>query len=221
MKILFEPGSVEFNIYDESINYLYLNGVIDNCEGKCCVRVPLYYKALYDRFKPQINEEKNYMATIKDTIKPYIKADSSLDLNKLIERYTKYIKQRGAIMFKGKNYYEGVYQYNLDQFLSLYVEAAEGKVYPETQVNGGRIDLLINFNNKEYLIEVKSDITENEYEKAKKQLFEYITRNGLKEGWLLVYSSSIEDFEYIPEEKDRVKINVWFIKTNFESPSKI
>ncbi|KAF2956254.1 AAA-like domain-containing protein [Marinitoga sp. 38H-ov] len=221
MKILFEPESVEFNIYDERINYLYLNGVIDNCEGKCCVRVPLYYKALYDRFKPQVNGEKTYMATIKDTIKPYIREDGSLDLNKLLKRYIEYIKQRGAIMFKGRNYYEGVYQYNLDQFLSLYVEAIDGKVYPETEVGGGRIDLLINLNNKEYLIEVKVDITGNEYEKAKKQLIEYIKRKGLKEGWLIVYSNTIEDFEYITEEKDGVKIHVLFIKTNFESPSKI
>ncbi|WP_052913444.1 AAA-like domain-containing protein [Marinitoga sp. 1197] len=55
MKILFEPNNVEFNIYDENIKFLYLNGLIDNCNGKCCVRVPLYYKALYARFKPKVN----------------------------------------------------------------------------------------------------------------------------------------------------------------------
>ncbi|WGS63941.1 AAA-like domain-containing protein [Marinitoga aeolica] len=220
MKILFEPGSVEFNIYDERINYLYLNGVIDNCEGKCCVRVPLYYKALYDRFKPQINSEKEKMKPFGETVKNYI-SNGILDLNKLMKRYIEYIKQRGAIMFKGRNYYEGVYQYNLDQFLSLYVEATEGKVYPETQVGGGRIDLLINLNNMEYLIEIKANIDTDEYEKAKKQLIEYIKRKGLKEGWLIIYSNTIEDFKYIIEEKDGVKIHVWFIKTNFENPSKI
>ncbi|APT76425.1 transcriptional regulator [Marinitoga sp. 1137] len=221
MKILFEPGKVKFSIYDKRINFLYQHGVIDNCGGKCCVRVPLYYKALYTRFMPEINGEKNYMATINDTIKPYIKKDGSLDLNKLLERYTEYIKLRGAIMFKGRNYYEGVYQYNLDQFLSLYVEAAEGKVYPETQVGGGRIDLLINLNNREYLIEIKANLTGNEYEKSKKQLVEYLKRSGLKEGWLVIYSEAIEDFKHEIEEIDGVKINVWFIKTNFESPSKV
>ncbi|NUU98943.1 transcriptional regulator, partial [Marinitoga sp. 1154] len=148
MKILFEPESIEFDISDDRIKFLYLNGVIDDCDGKCCVKVPLYYKKLYNHFKPQINGEKNYMATIKDTIKPYIKEDGSLDLNKLMKRYIRYIKERGAVMFKGRNYYEGVYQYNLDQFLGLYVEAADGKVYPETHVGGGRIDLLINIHNK-------------------------------------------------------------------------
>ncbi|NUU95800.1 transcriptional regulator, partial [Marinitoga sp. 1135] len=58
MKILFEPGKVKFSIYDKRINFLYQHGVIDNCGGKCCVRVPLYYKALYTRFMPEINGEK-------------------------------------------------------------------------------------------------------------------------------------------------------------------
>ncbi|KLO21238.1 AAA-like domain-containing protein [Marinitoga sp. 1155] len=221
MKILFEPNNIEFNIYDENIKFLYLNGVIDNCEGICCVKVPLYYKALYARFKPQINGEKNYMATIKDTIKPYIKEDGSLDLNKLMKRYIRYIKERGAVMFKGRNYYEGVYQYNLDQFLGLYVEAADGKVYPETQIGGGRIDLLINLNNKEYLIEIKANITGNDYEKSKKQIKEYIKRKGLKEGWLIIYSNTIKDFEYILEEENGIKLHIWFIKTNFKSPSNV
>ncbi|BBE31119.1 hypothetical protein OSSY52_12600 [Tepiditoga spiralis] len=219
IKILFDPETMDFDISDERIKYLYLNGVIDEYNGKCCVKVPLYYKKLYGYFKPQINGEKKYMATFKDTTNEYIKEEGTLDLNKLIKRYTKYIKTRGAIMFKGRNYYEGVYQYNLDQFLSLYVEAANGKVYPETQVGGGRIDLLINFNNKEYLIEVKANITGNEYEKAKKQLIEYIKRKELKEGWLIVYSSEIDDFEYIIEEHEDKKLHIWLIKTNFESPS--
>ncbi|NUU98116.1 AAA-like domain-containing protein [Marinitoga sp. 1138] len=221
MKILFEPEKIEFNIYDENIQYLYLNGVIDNCDGKCCVKVPLYYKALYTRFRPKVNGEKSEMKTLNESVKTYLRKDGSLDLNKLLERYIKYIKNRGAIMFKGRNYYEGVYQYNLDQFLSLYVEAAEGKVYPETQIGGGRIDLLINLNNKEYLIEIKSNIDEDQYEKSKKQLVEYLKRSGSKEGWLVVYSNTIEDFKQEIEEINGVKINVWFIKTNFESPSKV
>ncbi|SHE30584.1 AAA-like domain-containing protein, partial [Marinitoga hydrogenitolerans DSM 16785] len=220
MKILFEPNNVEFNIYDENIKFLYLNGVIDNCEGICCVKVPLYYKALYARFKPQINGEKSQMKPFDESIKKYINKDGSLDLNKLMKRYIEYIKSRGAVMFKGRNYYEGVYQYNLDQFLSLYVEAADGKVYPETQIGGGRIDLLINLNNEEYLIEIKANIDEDQYEKSKKQIKEYIKRKGLKEGWLVIYSDTIKDFEYITEEENGIKLNIWFIKTNFENPSK-
>ncbi|KLO23061.1 AAA-like domain-containing protein [Marinitoga sp. 1155] len=221
MKILFEPNNIEFNIYDENIKFLYINGVIDNCEGICCVKVPLYYKALYARFKPQINGEKSQMKPFDESIKKYLNKDGSLDLNKLMKRYIEYIKSRGAVMFKGRNYYEGVYQYNLDQFLSLYVEAADGKVYPETQIGGGRIDLLINLNNKEYLIEIKANIDEDQYEKSKKQLKEYIKRKGIKEGWLIIYSNTIKDFEYNLEKENGIKLHIWFIKTNFENPSKI
>ncbi|SHF05923.1 hypothetical protein SAMN02745164_01699 [Marinitoga hydrogenitolerans DSM 16785] len=171
MKILFELESVEFDISDDRIKFLYLNEVIDDCDGKCCVKVSLYYKKLYNHFKPEINAEKTYMATIKDTTKPYLKEDGTLDLNKLMKRYR------------------------------------------------GRVDLLINIHNKEYLIEVKANITGNDYEKSKKQIKEYIKRKGLKEGWLIIYSDTIKDFEYIIEEENGIKLHIWFIKTNFESPS--
>ncbi|SHF10809.1 hypothetical protein SAMN02745164_01802, partial [Marinitoga hydrogenitolerans DSM 16785] len=74
---------------------------------------------------------------------------------------------------------------------------------------------------QEYLIEVKANITGNDYEKSKKQIKEYIKRKGLKAGWLVIYSDTIKDFEYITEEENGVKLHIWFIKTNFESPSKI
>jgi len=44
-----------------------------------------------------------------------------------MERYIKYIKERGARMFQGRNYYEGVYQYNLDEFLYSYLSEIGGK----------------------------------------------------------------------------------------------
>ncbi|SHF06756.1 AAA-like domain-containing protein [Marinitoga hydrogenitolerans DSM 16785] len=221
MKILFEPESVEFDISDDRIKFLYLNGVIDDCDGKCCVKIPLYYKKLYNHFKPEINGERNKMLKFEEDLNKYIDENKNLRLNELLKRYTEYIKSRGAVMFKGRNYYEGVYQYNLDQFLSAYIELLGGKVYPETQIGGGRIDLMAMYNNKEYLIEIKANIIKYEYEIAKRQLKEYIKRKGLKEGWLIIYSNTIKDFEYILEEENGIKLHIWFIKTDFESPSKI
>ena len=220
LKILFEPNKVPFNVYDDRIKFLYLHGVIDNCDGVCCVKVPLYYKTLYAKFKPLINGEQRYMITLKDTIKTYITQDGGIDLNKLLERYIRYIQQRGGIMFSGRNYYEGVYQYNLDQFLSTYVEIIGGKVYPEAQIGGGRVDLLVNVNNKEYLIEVKSNIWYDEYEKGKRQLLEYIKRRGLNEGWYVIFEKEIEESKYEKEEIEGKILHIWWIKTEYEKPSK-
>ncbi|AFG35644.1 AAA-like domain-containing protein [Fervidobacterium riparium] len=221
LRILFDPNKVEFDISDERIKFLYLHGVIDNCEGVCCVKVPLYYKKLYSYFKPKINGERDYMITLKDTIKTYITQDGGIDLNKLLERYIRYIEQRGGIMFNGRNYYEGVYQYNLDQFLSTYVEIIGGKVYPEAQICGGRVDLLVNVNNKEYLIEVKSNIWYDEYEKGKRQLLEYIKRRGLNEGWYVIFEKEIEESKYEKEEIEGRVLHIWWIKTGYEKPSRM
>ncbi|OQY08911.1 MAG: transcriptional regulator [Marinitoga sp. 4572_148] len=221
MKILFEPEEVKFSIYDERISYLYLHGLIDNCGGKCCIRVPLYYKALYARFKPKINGEKRYIINIYENLSKYFTKEGKLKINELMKKYIEYINKRGAVMFKGKKLYEGVYQYNLDIFLSTYMEELGGEVLTEVEVGGGRIDLLVRYKEEKYLIEIKRNPGPRKFQLAKKQLVEYLKRSGLKEGWLVIYSDAIEDFKHEIEEIDGVKINVWFIKTNFENPSKV
>ncbi|NUU97478.1 AAA-like domain-containing protein [Marinitoga sp. 1138] len=221
MQILFEPESVEFDISDERIKFLYLHGVIDDCEGKCCVKVPLYYKKLYNHFKPKINGEKDYIINIYENLSKYFTKEGKLKINELMKKYIEYINKRGAVMFKGKKLYEGVYQYNLDIFLSTYMEELGGEVLTEVEVGGGRIDLLVRYKEEKYLIEIKRNPGPRKFQLAKKQLVEYLKRSGLKEGWLVIYSEAIEDFKHEIEEIDGVKINVWFIKTNFESPSKV
>ncbi|APT75813.1 transcriptional regulator [Marinitoga sp. 1137] len=221
MQILFEPESVEFDISDERIKFLYLHGVIDDCEGKCCVKVPLYYKKLYNHFKPKINGEKDYIINIYENLSKYFTKEGKLKINELMKKYIEYINKRGAVMFKGKKLYEGVYQYNLDIFLSTYMEELGGEVLTEVEVGGGRIDLLVRYKEEKYLIEIKRNPGPRKFQLAKKQLVEYLKRSGLKEGWLVIYSEAIEDFKHEIEEIEGVKINVWFIKTNFESPSKV
>ena len=221
MQILFEPDKVEFNIYDERISYLYLNGLIDNYEGKCCIRVPLYYKALYARFKPKINGEKDYIISLYENMSKYFTKNEELKIDELMKRYVKYIEKRGGSIFKGRNYYEGVYQYNLDIFLNTYMEELGGEVLTEVEVGGGRIDLLVRYKERKYIIEIKRNPGPNKFEKAKKQLLEYVKRSGLKDGWLVVYSNSVKEFKHEIEEKDGTKIHIWFIKTKFESPSKV
>lgn len=43
LNILFGEDVV-FDIADERIQYLYVNGVISDCQGKCCIKIPIYKK---------------------------------------------------------------------------------------------------------------------------------------------------------------------------------
>ena len=217
-KLLF-GSDIDFDIADERIQNLYVNGIISNCEGKCFIPVPLYKKRIYNYYKPKLNGEKKYYLSLQDNAYDYIDEQGRLLLEKLMERYIKYIKERGARMFQGRNYYEGVYQYNLDEFLYSYLSEIGGKIYPETSVGGGKVDLLIVLNDREYIVEIKANISQTQLLKAQKQLAAYLNRKDLEEGFLVIYDDNLKDFDYFKEKiKDKV-IYIWLIKTQFEKPS--
>ncbi|SHF31665.1 PD-(D/E)XK nuclease superfamily protein [Marinitoga hydrogenitolerans DSM 16785] len=101
------------------------------------------------------------------------------------------------------------------------MEELGGEVLTEVEIDGGKIDLLIRYEKQKYLIEIKRNPDPKKYENAKKQLLEYLKRIGLKEGWLIIYSNAIKDFEYITEEENGIKLHIWFIKTNLKVHQKL
>ncbi|WP_072865911.1 hypothetical protein [Marinitoga hydrogenitolerans] len=38
-------------------------------------------------------------------------------------------------------------------------------------------------------------------------MLEYLKRIGLKNGWLVIYSDAVKDFEYITEEENGIKLH--------------
>jgi len=218
-KIVFEPNTIEFNIYDERIKFLHVNGVVDNCEGTCCVKVPLYYKALYEYLKPRVNGERKFMIQRMENLSRYIADNGEIRIERLIDKYITYVEKRGGIQFKGRKQYEGVYHYNLDAFLSSYVEELGGKLFPEARIGGGSVDLMLIFKEKEYLIEIKSDPSPQEYKKGKKQLTEYVLRNAQKEGYYIIFDSLTKENQKTSYSFNEVKIHEWTVKTHYEYPS--
>ncbi|HNW47045.1 MAG TPA: ATP-binding protein, partial [Thermotogota bacterium] len=83
MKEILFGKEVPFNNYDETIKFLYVNGVIDDCDGACCIPIPLYKKALYTCFKPLFNGEKEHFKSPIETYKKYVDERGLLDVTKL------------------------------------------------------------------------------------------------------------------------------------------
>jgi len=219
MKDIIFGEEIPFNNHDDSKNYLYVNGVIDDCEGFCCIRIPLYKRALYAAFKPMINGEREYFKSPVETYKQYVDAHGTLDVNKLIKRYIAYVKDRGNIIFSEGKAEEGIYHYNIDAFFSTYAEFAGAKVYVETPTGGGRVDLLLIQQKRRDIIEIKLyDI--DEYEDAKRQLYAYLERSGESEGFLVFFSEYHSDEEYAKEcIKDKTE-HIWIIPVKRNPPSK-
>ncbi|NLH20322.1 MAG: transcriptional regulator, partial [Thermotogaceae bacterium] len=165
MKEILFGKEVPFNNYDETIKFLYVNGVIDDCDGAGCIPIPLYKKALYTCFKPLFNGEKEHFKSPIETYKKYVDERGLLDVTKLLWRYIAYVKNRGNIIFSQGKASEGVYHYNIDAFFSTYAEFADAKCFVETPVGGGRVDLLLLQAGKTDIIEIKR-YDADQYEKS-------------------------------------------------------
>jgi len=219
-KIVFEPNTVEFNVYDERIKYLYVNGVIDNCGDVCCVRVPLYYKALYEYLKPRVNGERKHMIQRTENLSGYTDSEGNILVERLMDKYIAYVNRRGGVQFRGKRLYEGAYQYNLDAFLTSYIEEIGGKCFPEAQIGGGSVDLMLLHKDNEYLIEIKTDPTPQEYKKGKQQIAQYVKRSARKEGYYVIFDSLTDTDTKTTYTFETVTIKEWTIQTDYGYPSK-
>jgi hypothetical protein len=222
-RLLFGEEPIDFSVDVEEIAYLHANGVIDNIDDHVGIRVPLYSKRIITAFRPVHNgERKHYGIKANDTFAEYLNGDG-LDIHALLRKYRQYVRRRGFNAFDTDNLKEAAWHYSLDGFINFFVEALEGHTFIEVPSGAGRTDILIVYKNQRYLIEVKVFSNITLHKKGKGQLAEYLTSEGLNEGYYVVFSSLHTDDSILYEE-DVIKgkqLYTYIICTNFPTPSQL
>lgn len=188
LRLLFTDTPREFNVNDPDLAFLYAHGVIGNVNGYVEIAVPLYRKVLIAAFRPLINGEANEYFDAHDTFKPYLHPEG-LNLRAILLKYRDYIRRRGFKAFDTEHLKEGAWHYSLDGFINFFVEQIGGDTFIETPTSRGRIDLLILYRRAKYIIETKIFTTAYYVQKGKRQLAEYLSSEGLAEGYYVVFSN--------------------------------
>jgi len=217
MKVLFSEEEIPFEIDDEKVKYLSINGVIDEIDGRIDIKVPLYKKRLISAFKPLYNGEVKYYTLPEEKFSKFLRKDG-INIKEIIENYIKYLQRRGAKAFNYAESKEAVYVYSFDSYINLMVEELEGEVLLEVPTGRGRMDLLIYYGDKKYIMELKRWKNDNVYQRGKRQLVEYVKSEGIGEGYYIVFSDLHRENVKEEEEIEGIKINSYIIKTQFETP---
>ena len=225
-RLLFDEKAYPFRIYDENLRFLHVQGLIKSDEeGNVAFWVPLYKKCLQTLFYPAMNGEAE---TIRENLNldEYFDAEMNLNLDKVIRDYQLYAKRRGFRYFmtfdengEDKGLREAALVYSFETYIQSFLQVAEGKSYLEAHVALGRSDLIVNIQNREFVIEAKlfSDITQ--FKKGKKQLAYYINSLGLNEGIYLIFlKNTITNPNIIEavEDFDGVKISTYLVRYDVE-----
>ncbi|MEN8219146.1 MAG: AAA-like domain-containing protein, partial [Pseudomonadota bacterium] len=222
-RLLFGEQSIDFSVDVEDIAYLHANGVIDNIEGCVGIPVPLYSKRIITAFRPVSNgETRHYGFKVNENFEAYLQ-DGGLNIHAILKKYRQYVRRRGFKAFDTEKLKEGAWHYSLDGFISFFIETLEGHTFIEVPSGAGRTDILIVYQTERYLIETKVFSNNTLLKKGKGQLAEYLTSEGLDEGYYVVFSSlhTDEDTLYFEDKIKGKQIYTYIICTHFPTPSRL
>jgi hypothetical protein len=222
-RLLFGEQSIDFSVDVEDIAYLHANGVIDNIDGYVGIPVPLYSKRIITAFRPVSNgETRHYGFKVNESFEAYLK-NGGLNIHALLNKYRQYVRRRGFKAFDTEKLKEGAWHYSLDGFISFFIETLEGHTFIEVPSGAGRTDILIVYKTERYLIETKVFSNNTLLKKGKGQLAEYLTSEGLDEGYYVVFSNlhTDEDTLYFEDSIQGKQIYTYIICTHFPTPSRL
>jgi len=221
LKVLFDENEIPYTVDDEQIKFLHVNGVIEDVGGIVDVPIPLYKNRLINAFRPLINGETAYFDNLPERFDEFYGAEGGLNIDKIIRSYIHYVQRRGFHAFDTENLKESAYHYSFDGYINFFIKQLGGETFIEVPSSRGRIDAMVIYQEKTYVIEIKRWSGPFYYQKGKRQLAAYAKSEGLPEGYYVVFSSRHRESDTLleQEEIDGVKIFTYVVRTNFERPS--
>jgi hypothetical protein len=194
---------IEFKYDNPSINFLYMNGVIDEDvvnKGESYVRFPSPFvqKRLFNRFADDIFPD---MATLYP---PFTKLDhiltpAGLHIKNLLRLYEQYVQKNHTWLFQEAprrtdlRLYEAVYHFNLFMWLSRFLQRIGGRVHPEFPTGNGQIDLFVRYHEHHYGLELKSFRSDFEYNLALRQAARYARQLQLATITVVFFVEAVDD----------------------------
>jgi hypothetical protein len=220
---------IEFKYADSRINFLYMNGVIEPekvSPTDFYVRFanPFVQEQLFNYFSNEIFHYMGRLVEPFDTLEDVI-TDQHLDTVNLIKRYQTYLAKnkdwllKDAPRRKDMKIFEAVYHFNLYMYLYRLLKKKGCKIFPQFPTGNGKIDIIIEYKNRVYGIELKSYTDYGGYKSALPQAAMYGEQLELKEVLLVFFLEAIDkrsrekyEKEYL-EESTGVKVTPIFVET--------
>ena len=224
MRITAAEESVNFNLRDELISELFTYGVIaKGADGLCEILNPIYLYCILQTFKPLINGlEHEYLPEDTDAgFGDYLTLTGHIDLVSLLDNFRDFIGRAGfRILQVPDTPRESVGRHLLLAYLDQFVKLVGGVMHIEVQTGRGRMDLIINHNQRKYIVETKVWRGASRYQAGKKQLAAYLKLEGVREGYYVVFDHRVEPKPRLETETvDGVKIRSYVIPVIQERPS--
>ena len=191
MRIMAREESVYFNLRSDVISELATYGVIARGDdGMCEIINPIYLYCILQAFKPVVNGlEDDYLhEDAREGFLDYLTPTGRIDMEALLDNFRDFIARAGfRILQVPDTPQESVGRHLLLAYLDQFVKLVGGVMHIEVQTGRGRMDLIINHNQRKYIVETKVWRGDNRYQAGKKQLAAYLSSEGVTEGYYIVF----------------------------------
>jgi len=192
-------NGIDYNPDDEDQLWLEQYGLIKEDNEKAQVSNPIYRR----RFLKAFFHESG--ATTDISMKSYFASDGFLSMEAILSDFEEYIVQIGVNAFyQSHKPYEKTGQFLLTAWLYQFVERGKGELRYETPTGLGRMDILLIYQGRKYIIETKINRS-NVYrtlEKALSQLSEkYLLTERVDEGYIIIFDPKTKVGEACIPEK--------------------
>jgi len=191
MRIVSRERGLPFNLDNEIINELAMYGVIKKSSDRMCRIVnPIYQHRILQAFKPAINGlEDDYFPENADVdFVDYVTRSGEIKLEGLLNNFKDFITRVGfRILQVPETPKEYIGQNLLYAYLDHFIRTINADMFLEVPTGRGRIDLLILYKSRKYVVETKIWEGERYYQAGKKQLAAYLKSEKVDEGYYVVF----------------------------------
>ncbi|HLP57774.1 MAG TPA: hypothetical protein VK186_03050, partial [Candidatus Deferrimicrobium sp.] len=159
---------------------------------------PFVQKRLFNYFSGEIFKEMGQLVDSFLNVKEVISPDH-MDIPGLLTLYQNYLERNKGWLFKNAprrsdlRIYEAVFHFNLYAYLDELLRGKKVQIFPEFPTGNGKIDLLLQYNNITYGIELKSFTDQTGYRSALEQAAQYAGRLRLRDIYLVSFIDSIDE----------------------------
>jgi hypothetical protein len=208
--------SITYIKTDEIVNLGTMYGILKEENGNCKINNRIYEQLIYNHMMMKVIRKNKYVEMSKYNYKSnFIEEDGSLNVRKILIKFQDFMKHEYSE--KREAFLEEDGRLLFLAFLSPIINGA-GFAFKE--VKGGeekRFDIVITYEKKMYILELKIWRGDKYHEKGLVQLAEYLEQYVLDQGYLLIFdfrkvkgvAGKVEEVTVKVNEKEKKIVEVY------------
>ena len=180
--ILIEGNEKTFNLQNPLINKGVMFGIFKNNNGKLSIHNYIYSEIIYNYMSSKIETSSNLSHNFKDN---FIQKDKSLNFKKVLQKFQQFMKEQYSE--RDREFLERNGRLLFLAFIKPIING-QGFDFKEVQISEEkRLDVVVTYIDKKYIIELKMWYGEKAHQRGLKQLEDYLERQNLSKGYLIIY----------------------------------